>query len=310
MDRNQLEEKIVRIAKEIFSIPKEQRNTSCEFLALRTKLADCVWRWAHLTWNEKKLENASCEIMDCVNRSLDGYKGNYEEFIQYLSASLKNEISRANEKLSVAEKTSIRVPEKKYRTIKNVIHYCEDCGKDIFVPSVQDSICKLFGITEKKLVELLRLHNLSSTQDTVVLDTADIFRNSSYDLPEEKLLLNDDLNKELVLVDSVFDNSQERTQPYLSALLVREVLEELESNGIDYKMSLEHLHNWHFSRTQEARKVIEAFLSEEQCPSQQEVAAWFGRDKTDASRTLSKIKEKMRKVEKKKALLKIMKNYR
>ena len=72
-----------------------------------------------------------------------------------------------------------------------------------------------------------------------------------------------------------------------------------------YKMSLEHLHNWHFSRTQEARKVIEAFLSGEQCPSQQEVAAWFGRDKTDPSRAMSKFKEKMSKMKKKDVILKI-----
>ena len=64
------------------------------------------------------------------------------------------------------------------------------------------------------------------------------------------------------------------------------------------KMALEYLAVRSFAMTAEALKVKEAFLSGDKCPTQQEVAAWFGRDKTDASRTLRKFLAKMESREK------------
>ena len=47
-----------------------------------------------------------------------------------------------------------------------------------------------------------------------------------------------------------------------------------------------------FSETQEAKKVIELF-QDDTLPIQEEVASWFGKDKTDASRTMKKFLKKM-----------------
>ena len=305
MEINQLEENIVRIAKEIFSIPKEQRGTSCEFFTLRTKLADSTWRLLKLVW-KKKFENASCEIMKCVNDCITKYDGSPEEFIKYLYASLKNAIRRANSEAVDANRMRIKTPEKKRRAIKSIMHYCESCGKDISDLAVRNSICKFFGITEEQLSELMILYDQSFVQsDTAlsevgtefsILDSEYVFERSHYDLPENKVLFDDDLDKKLKSIDCVFKDSQVRTQPYLSALLTRQVLEELESKGIDNKISLGYLRNRHFAATQEARDVIEAFLSGEKCPAQQDVAARFGRNKTDASRAMSKFKDKMEKL--------------
>lgn len=302
MEINQLEKNIVRIAKEIFSIPKEQRNTSCEFLTLRTKLADSSWRLLKLTWNQK-FENASCEIMKCVNDCITKYDGSSEEFIKYLYTSLKNAIRRANSESVDANRMLIKTPEKKRRTIKSIMHYCESCGKDISDLAVRNSICKFFGITEKQLSELVLLYNQSFVQsDTAlyeagtefsILDSEYVFEASHYDLPEKKVLFDDALDNRLEAIDCVFKDSQVRTKPYLSALITRQILEELESKGIDSKNSLDHLRNRHFVATQESRKVIEKFLSACKCPSQQEVSSWFGRDKTDASRTMRKFMEKL-----------------
>ena len=89
MDKKQQEAKIIRIATELFPFV-QQKNTACmEFLTLRTKLTDAVWRWTLLTFNPKKIENAAVEIMECVNRSVLSYEGTAEHYINYLAHSLK-----------------------------------------------------------------------------------------------------------------------------------------------------------------------------------------------------------------------------
>ncbi len=102
----------------------------------------------------------------------------------------------------------------------------------------------------------------------------------------------------LTVMDSIFREQQERTKPFLSALLTRVFLSKSEEAKMPSKMAQEYLAVRSFVMTAEALKVKEAFLSGDKCPTQQEVAAWFGRDKTDASRTLRKFLEKMESREK------------
>ncbi|MBQ7166703.1 MAG: hypothetical protein IJR93_07160 [Treponema sp.] len=307
MDKTKLEERITRVASEIFRIPAQSRTGSAEFLSLRTKLAECLWNWARLTFDEEKVRNSGTEIMDCVNRSLESFNGPSADYIKYISASLKKEITRANERKIVFDERAISLPEKKRRLLKNMIRSAKEYGKDIQNKECQEHLARMYGHTEKEIADLVKWYFQSSVQsETTVndegeeislLDTKRVFENSGGRTPAQELEQKDEISLVLTSIDKVFTEQQDRTKPYLSALLTRQLLEELEQAGIDRGTALDNLAGRAFAMTDEALKVKEAFLSGESCPAQQELDAWFGKDKTDASRTMRNFLEKLKRRE-------------
>ncbi|MBR1713932.1 MAG: hypothetical protein IJ717_03180 [Treponema sp.] len=86
---------------------------------------------------------------------------------------------------------------------------------------------------------------------------------------------------------------EKRTKTYISALITSQFLCEAESANIEIENALDLIRKKTFAETQEARKVIELFQKNE-LPTQEEVASWFGKDKTDASRTMRKFLDKIK----------------
>ncbi|MBQ6568422.1 MAG: hypothetical protein IJL80_15350 [Treponema sp.] len=307
MDKTKLEEKLTRVASEIFRIPAQNRTGSAEFLSLRTKLAECLWNWARLTFDEEKVRNSGTEIMDCVNRSLESFNGPSADYIKYISASLKKEITRANERKIVFNERAISLPEKKRRLLKSMIRSAKEYGKDIQNKECQEHLARMYGHTEKEIADLVKWYFQSSVQsETTVndegeeislLDTKRVFENSGGRTPAQELEQKDEISFVLTSIDKAFSEQQDRTKPYLSALLTRQLLEELEQAGIDRGTAQDNLAGRAFAMTDEALKVKEAFLSGESCPAQQELDAWFGKDKTDASRTMRNFLDKLKRRE-------------
>ena len=299
MDKNQLEEEIEKTAEDIFAIPKEERETSSDFSTFRTKLATDVWKWANVTFG-KKVNDCTVEIMKCINLSIKSFRGDSKNYMHYISAGLKNEIRRAHEKNKVYEEITINIPEKKRRRIINILRDVEGYGKNISDFAVQSHIAYTYNITAEELSELIGWYKQSFVQQEKVIsyDDGEI---SLFDLNpdptdfESEVVFADNLEEALKAIDCAFKEVQERTQPYLSALLVRQILEELESAGIDSKSAYEHLSGCQFAKTKEADRVKEAFLNNDVCPTQQKVASWFQKDKTDASRTMKMFLERMKK---------------
>ena len=104
----------------------------------------------------------------------------------------------------------------------------------------------------------------------------------------------DKLDLWLKQIDEIFFEQQERIKEYLSSLLLRQLLEEMNNAKIDSNSVIKFLDGKSFANTENAKRVIESFLSDEDFVTQGEVAGWFNRDKTDASRTM---KEFLKKVE-------------
>ncbi|MBR1911486.1 MAG: hypothetical protein IJ828_03915, partial [Treponema sp.] len=92
-------------------------------------------------------------------------------------------------------------------------------------------------------------------------------------------------------INDAYLNSQDRTKQYLSAPITRQFLYEIERANIEMERALNLIWKKPFAETQDARKVIELFQKNE-LPTQEEVASWFGKDKTDASRTMKKFLKK------------------
>ena len=306
-----LEEKITRIAEEIFALPKEERENSsggsAEFKTLKIKLAENVWRWAEFKSAKKEfkhLKYAGKEIMECINRSITSYKGETDGYIKYISASVSAEIKRANEKQRVFESQKDRVPEKKRRVLRHMIRYAEERGADTKSAKTQWEIAAVFGYTAQDVADLLLVDFQSDVQSESIMgedgnesslfDTVAIAEKHGYGNADSDFVLHSELKARLSEIDGVFKNQQGRTKPYLSALVTHKIFKELESAKVNTDTIAELLHGLSFAETAEAMRVMQSFFSAGEFVTQEEVASWFKRDKTDASRAMKGFCEKVR----------------
>jgi len=306
MDKKQQEAKIIRIATELFPFV-QQKNTACmEFLTLRTKLTDAVWRWTLLTFNPKKIENAAIEIMECVNRSVLGYKGTAEHYINYIASALKQEIIRANGKLHTFNTSAISLPDKKQRQLHQLCSEAEQYGKDLNATETQMWLAERSGYPVSEIAQLIEWkyqttvkseYSISKEGEEISLFeytvSAAYTDNST---AETNLVEKLTLEQVLQTVDAAFTASQNHIKPYLSALLTHRVLCELDAAKVDSAVIVEVLRNARFSDTEHGRTLIRLFFEAEAFPTQEDIAAQFGKDKTDASRTISVFIKKLQKI--------------
>ena len=312
-----LKAKISQIATEIFALDLSCRTPNsedAEFKTLRTKLTDAVWRWANLKFGTAKVKTAGIEIMQCVNRCVSNANSKSGEFVDYLSVALKLEIKRANERNAVQESRNITLPENKRRKLKQMIRYEVSCGKDISDARTQEKLATVIGCSAQKIAELVRYNEITKTipeqaknaegEEVSLLETVAVFIRSGYSTAEDESVLTAELEHQLNAIDETFVSSQERTKAYLSALLTHRLLTELENARVS-KQTIENLLcRKQFANTVEACKIIQSFFGNGDFITQEDVAAWFSRDKTDASRTLRKFWEKIENMRKKVSTLK------
>lgn len=302
MDKKQLENNIIKVSSLIFSIPNKNDENE-EFRTLKAKLADLVWRWAALTFSKSKLKNATKEVMECIIRSLKSYKGEIENYIIYIKKALTKEINRANQKLYAKEKTTVHLPDKKQRKIRNLIQQAEQYGKNINNIETQKWLSDIFGYSMQEITQLLAWYLQSNTKREYIAfeDEKDIFEctnlhnQSGYLLTEEVILLSEEntqnkyeVSNLITKIELLFSEEKENTanqlqsKTYLAALLTRQFLEELgASNCYECSEIVAFIKKTHFCNS----SILQAFIKNE-LPTQQEVAKIFGKDKTDASRKL------------------------
>lgn len=299
MDKQQLEEKVRAAATEIFSLAETERHKgSEEFKSLKAKLAADIWKWCTAVFGSRKSGDAGVEIMECINRSLSSFKGSPAEYMKYIAASLKNEIRRAKAKATDEEKRLIRLPDKKERKIKQFLHFAEQYGKDIRNTDAQQLIAKEFSCSVEDVSELVQCYFQSFVQgDTIVSDNGEeLSRWEIVPAPENTMKQYDakiELEQFLIEIDKAFASVQERTKPYLSALITHRLLVELEAAKLDTDSLIALLCKKLFAKTNAAQKIIKTYKAGSDFCSQEDVAGWFGRDKTDASRTLKNFLEKV-----------------
>lgn len=301
--RKKLECKITETFSELLLLKEKNKQESEEFYSLRMKLAENIWKWATGVFQKAEVQNAGEEIMKCVNFSITSFEGAAEKYISYISVSIKNEIRRANEKLKSFESSAISFPQKKQRQIKQMIRWAEQDGKNIYDPKMQEKLADIFGISKSEINELLRLQEQSKTfgersvdpdgNEYSVLEDKFVSQKSGCgDVDFNSLIYTEELNSCIEKMNNVYLKSQDRTKQYLSALITRQFLFGAENANIEMKKALALIRKKPFADTQEARKVIELF-QDDALPTQEDVASWFDRDKTDASRTMRKFLEKL-----------------
>ena len=304
MDKKQQEAKIIRIATELFPFVQQQNTACAEFLTLRAKLTDAVWRWALLTFNPEKIENAAVEIMECVNRSVLSYEGSAEHYINYLARFLKQEINHANIRLHTFQSEIIPLPENKRRKWNRLCVAAAHYGKDIERAETQEWLAKRTGCTVNEIAKLMEWKVQTAIQSEHIdfengngyslFDSAAVCIQNGYKTADAFLIEQDHIKHCIRLIDVAFVASQDRTKPYLSALLTHRVLCELDAAKVDSTVIAVVLRNVRFSDTEHGRTLIRLFFEAEAFPTQEDIAAQFGKDKTDASRTIHKFLQKVR----------------
>lgn len=304
MDKKQQGAKIIRIATELFPFVQQQNTACAEFLTLRAKLTDAVWRWALLTFNPEKIENAAVEIMECVNRSVLSYEGSAEHYINYLARSLKQEINRANIRLHTFQSEIIPLPENKRRKWNRLCVAAAHYGKDIERAETQEWLAKRTGCTVNEIAKLMEWKVQTAIQSEHIdfengngyslFDSAAVCIQNGYKTADAFLIEQDHIKHCIRLIDAAFATAQDRTKPYLSALLTHRVLCELDAAKVGSTVIDVVLRNARFSDTEHGRTLIRLFFEAEAFPTQEDIAAQFGKDKTDASRTIHKFLQKVR----------------
>ena len=307
MDKAKLETEIIKIASEIFLLIQEKSDESSEFLTLRTKLTDMIWRWAKCTFSTSKLENSGVEITQCITRSILSYHGDADKFISYLAVALKQEIKRANIKLSIEEKRIIHLPEKKERRLRRLIAYAQSYGKNIYESNTQQWLSKAVGYSIEEIRQFLEYKILIDVKNeyTINNDNEEIslFDNektcSKYDKEGTFKFLNSECIKKNIHIriknlDKIFAKEKANTQnqklsrKYLGALLTRQILQELEvSKYYEFQDIVSLIKKTHFCN----ESILQSFENGT-LPTQQEVSKVFGKDKTDASRKIKQFIEK------------------
>ena len=304
MDKKQQGAKIIRIATELFPFVQQQNTACAEFLTLRAKLTDAVWRWALLTFNPEKIENAAVEIMECVNRSVLSYEGSAEHYINYLARSLKQEINRANIRLHTFQSEIIPLPENKRRKWNRLCVAAAHYGKDIERAETQEWLAKRTGCTVNEIAKLMEWKVQTAIQSEHIdfengngyslFDSAAVCIQNGYKTADAFLIEQDHIKHCIRLIDAAFATAQDRTKPYLSALLTHRVLCELDAAKVGSTVIDVVLRNARFSDTEHGRTLIRLFFEAKSFPTQEDIAAQFGKDKTDASRTIHKFLQKVR----------------
>ncbi len=319
MDKNQLEIKINKTAIDIFSLKKSDDFDESEYKTLFIKLSDLIWRWVKITFG-KKVENASVEIMQCIKRSISSYNECENEYIKYISASLKIEIEKANRKNQLSEMELIKIPEKKQKKINQILKYAERYGKNLDSDNDAKKIASVFNLNDFEIREYLQwkyqaevLQNCANSSDNEEYSLIDNFvSNHNYTFsPEKNFFINDEklenekkLEDLFFLIESLYLKEKENTEnqksakQYLSSLITRQLLDELSKvNIFDKEKICELLDKKDFVD----KSMIQSFKNNK-ISTQQEVAAWYNKDKTDASRKLKtflqKLQEKLSTIEK------------
>lgn len=307
MDKNLLEEKIERIFSEISEIPESQREDSAEFSSLKSNLTEKAWQWAEITFGKTKIQNAGVEIMKCVGLCISSFDSTCGKFICYLSASLKNEISRANEKNAVFEARCIKIPSKKITVAEMAVRYAMANQMHIGSQKTLEMIAQAFGIEYAKIEETVRLYFQDETisensadeddEDFSLFDTNSVNKNLLNRYQADKKILDDENLSEIedyiAKIDRKIQEQQKRTQPYISALVTNQLLHELDNAHLACS-DMDFLDGVSFISTKESREIVSQFMHGEPL-SQENVAKMFGRDKTDASRTMRGFLEKLKK---------------
>lgn len=293
--KENFEAEIKYLADEFFSISKGDNNLASKRNTLKEKLWIALWRYykeIQYTGYEYDDEIIAEKYSDVINstiaKTMEAYKiEKGAPFLHYVNAAVKNEISRERQKNYLH---GLKVPQKILRQWKLLLQLAHSRGIDSRDINKMRELGSMLSYSKNVLEQVLDFGKVTICSDIITIDGKErsVFDQLKSDIgnPENELEKTEELEAVLhrfIIMDNFFRKKQERVKKYLSALLTLKFYSDL---VILTKMN---------GRKEEFAFVdIELYVELEEIevkgitlPSQQDIASLFGRDKTDASRTLN-----------------------
>ena len=231
---------------------------------------------------------------------MEAYKIEKEApFLHYVNAAVKNEISWERQKNYLH---GLKVPQKIFRQWKLLLQLAHSRGIDSRDINKMRELGSMLGCSKNVLEQVLDFGKVTIYSDIITIDDKErsVFDQLKSDIgnPEKEFEKQEDKNQEIKtafhqfrIIDEIFKKKQKRVKKYLSALLTLKFYPDLviltKMNGrkqdfafIDFELYAD---------------LEEIEVKGGSHPSQQDIASRFGRDKTDASRTLNEFLKELKK---------------
>lgn len=249
------------------------------------------------------------EIIVCIAGCMKDFlsseakeKGN--KFSQYLCTAVKNKLSEQEKESLAVRNGGITLSDDALKDLRKIKKLNEDYikfGKNDKEKRIKEIAFSL-EIPEKKVRMLLEFaENTTASIEELRGDSesalGDFIEDTKVSSAEEIAIFRVSTVETFSNTDLIFEKEKETDKPYLSALITHRFLTKLKEANFDGQTIEKLFTGRKFSDTERAKKVLESFFSAGDFIKQQEVAAWFGKDKTDASRTLRNFMEKLKRRE-------------
>lgn len=297
------ESEITYLANEFFSISKEDNVLTSHRTTLKGKLWIALWQYY------KEIQYTGCENNDeviaekysgiihtTIANAMETYKCEKETpFLHYVNAAVKNEISRERQKSYLH---GLKVPQKIFRQWKQLVQLAHSRGIDIRDIHKMRQLGSLLGYSENVLEHVLDFGNVTICSDRITVDGKE---SSAFDMlesdigsPEKEFEKKEAMKTVLhqfFIIDSVFSKKQERVKAYVSALLT---LQFYRAVSLLFQTN-EKQETFSFIDANLFNELQEKESRGEKLPAQQDIAWRFGKDKTDASRTLNRFLDDVKK---------------
>ena len=302
--RREYETSIEKLAGEFFSLSYEESYNILK-KTLRNKLWTEIWYYCkncqyarrERTGEESLAEKYSGIINETIYKCFESFnpaKG--KSFISYLNAAMAKEISREKQNDYMH---GMKIPSR----TRSLWKYLQNLAEYQGIPSSNISeITKLgisIGKTEKEIKNALVWGRVTITSDIVRNSNGEEYSLFDYYTSSQKPeddpfgkafdIKNYDIQGIFCSIESEFCKKQDRTKPFLSALLTLKFfafLLEMENCSKIAKPFLfvdPYLYN----------ELRECTNSEKPYPTQQDIAKRFKKEKTDASRTINQFLSKI-----------------
>ena len=306
-NKKDIETEISNLAKEFFAISNGDNALVVKRDTLKGKLWVAMWLYykdVQYTGYEYDGEITAEKYSDVINstiaKAIEAYKVEKETpFLHYVNAAVKNEISRERQKDYLH---GLKVPQKIFGQWKLLVHLAHVRGIDDSDINKMRELGVTLGIPKNVLEQVLEFGKVKICSDIITIDGKEgsVFDQLKSDIgnPEKEFEKQEDKNQETKtafhqfrIIDEIFKKKQKRVKKYLSALLTLKFYPDLiiltKMNGSKQEFA--------FIDFELYADLEEIEVKGGSNPSQQDIASRFGRDKTDASRTLNEFLKELKK---------------
>lgn len=258
---------------------------SLEYARIKTKLTEQIWLFCDELFGEENYDFFD-SIPEKIEYIIKKFVPDEEStIIHYISKILKQGINQEKIKASYEEKLGgKKLSEYEIKKLRKITKAAEHYGLN---PKNNDDIerlCVLTGYSEKVIKNAFLLNETTTSSLNEQYAQGKLF-NLTGSFNES------DYERQFKIYEKCFTTKRDwggkDTTIYLSKIITRQLLKDLEKIEKSKMLIYDLLKNYSFAD----HEILKLWVEDKKLPKQFAIAEVFGRDKTDASRTLKRFKK-------------------